>query len=54
MIRDLLDCDVYRIKAADPYPDDYEATVARNVREQDADARPGHREPAGTRSTATT
>ena len=32
--------DVYRIEAADPYPDDYEATVARNVREEDSDARP--------------
>ncbi|MFL6136073.1 MAG: flavodoxin [Nocardioidaceae bacterium] len=32
--------DVQRIEAADPYPDDYDATVARNVREQDADARP--------------
>lgn len=30
----------YRIKAADPYPADYEATVARNVREQQANARP--------------
>ena len=41
MIRARLDCDVHRIEAADPYPDDYEATVRRNVREQDADARPG-------------
>ncbi|KRE52468.1 flavodoxin [Phycicoccus sp. Soil748] len=32
--------DVHRLDAADPYPDDYDATVARNVREQDADARP--------------
>jgi hypothetical protein len=32
--------DVFRIRAADPYPDDYEATVQRNVREQDDDARP--------------
>jgi flavodoxin len=32
--------DVYRIRAASPYPRDYEATVARNVREQNADARP--------------
>ena len=31
---------VHRIEAADPYSDDYEETVARNVREQDADARP--------------
>jgi hypothetical protein len=39
-IRARLDCDVHRIRAADPYPDDYDATVRRNVREQDADARP--------------
>ena len=35
-----LDCDVHRIDAADPYPADYDATVERNVREQEADARP--------------
>jgi hypothetical protein len=35
-----LGCDVHRIEAADPYPDDYERTVQRNVREQQADARP--------------
>lgn len=40
MIRDSIACDVYRIEAADPYSDDYDDTVARNVREQDADARP--------------
>lgn len=40
MIRDLTDCDVHRIEAADPYPASYDATVQRNVREQDADARP--------------
>ncbi len=33
--------DVYRIEAADPYPEDYEETVARNSQEQDDDARPG-------------
>lgn len=33
-------CDVYRIQPADPYPDDYEETVQRNVREQEANARP--------------
>jgi flavodoxin len=33
-------CDVHRIEAADPYPDSYDETVERNVREQDADARP--------------
>jgi flavodoxin len=29
-------CDVHRIEAADPYPDSYDETVGRNVREQDA------------------
>lgn len=32
--------DVYRIEAADPYPDSYDETVRRNVQEEDADARP--------------
>jgi len=32
--------DVHRIDAADAYSQDYDDTVARNVREQDADARP--------------
>ena len=41
-----LDCDVHRIRAADPYSDDYDETVARNVREQDADARPDDRQSA--------
>lgn len=40
MISARLGCDVHRIEAADPYPDDYEQTVQRNVREQDASARP--------------
>jgi flavodoxin len=40
MIRQLIGCDVYRIEAADPYPDDYDATVDRNVREQNDNARP--------------
>ena len=40
LIRQRIACDVYRIEAADPYPDDYEETVARNVREQESDARP--------------
>lgn len=40
MIADLIDCDTYEIKATEPYADDYDATVARNVREQDAEARP--------------
>ncbi|MFJ2021834.1 flavodoxin [Streptomyces nodosus] len=39
-ISDLTDCDLYRIEAADPYLDSYDATVKRNVREQDTDARP--------------
>jgi len=36
----LIDCDVYRIEAADPYPESYDETRDRNVREQEADARP--------------
>ena len=40
MISGLIDCDVYRIEAADPYSENYDDTVARNVAEQDADARP--------------
>jgi flavodoxin len=44
-IRRLIGCDVHRIDAADPYPDDYEATVRRNVQEQQADARPGMANP---------
>jgi len=39
-ISDAIRCDVHRINAADPYSDSYDVTVARNVREQDADARP--------------
>lgn len=40
MIADRIECDVHEIVAADPYPEDYEETVARNSREQDEDARP--------------
>jgi len=40
MMEQTIGCDVYRITAADPYPDSYDATVERNVREQDSDARP--------------
>ena len=40
MISRMIACDVHRIEAADRYPDGYDATVARNVREQEADARP--------------
>lgn len=40
LIADRLPVDTYRVEAADPYPASYDATVARNVREQDEDARP--------------
>ncbi|WP_251152909.1 flavodoxin [Cellulosimicrobium sp. Marseille-Q4280] len=40
MISDRVDCDVYEIEAADPYPEAYDPTVERNVREQESDARP--------------
>jgi flavodoxin len=40
MVRDALRCDVFQIKAVDPYRHSYDATVQRNVREQDEDARP--------------
>jgi flavodoxin len=45
MIAELIDCDVHRIEASDPYPASYDATVARNVREQNADARPAIADP---------
>jgi flavodoxin len=45
LIRARLDCDVHRIRAADRYPSDYERTVERNVREQQADARPAIADP---------
>ncbi|WP_018773264.1 flavodoxin [Arthrobacter sp. 131MFCol6.1] len=44
-IGNLIACDVHRIEAADPYPDGYDATVARNVREQDGNARPAMASP---------
>lgn len=40
MIGRLIGCDAHRIEPVEPYPDDYAETVVRNVREQDADARP--------------
>jgi flavodoxin len=40
IIASVLSADVYRINAADPYPTSYDATVERNVREQDDEARP--------------
>ncbi len=45
MIAELTEVDVHRIDAADPYPDDYDATVARNVTEQKDNARPGMANP---------
>ncbi|WP_319452839.1 MULTISPECIES: flavodoxin [unclassified Mycobacterium] len=40
MIASTVTVDVYRIQAADPYPQSYQATVERNKNEQDAEARP--------------
>jgi flavodoxin len=40
IIRDALHCDVFEINAVDPYPHNYDATVQRNVREQNDKARP--------------
>jgi flavodoxin len=40
MIRQLIGCDLYRIEAAEPYPDGYDAARERNVREQNTGARP--------------
>jgi flavodoxin len=40
MIGELIACDVYRIEPVDPYSEDYEETVRRNVQEQEAGARP--------------
>jgi flavodoxin len=39
-ISELIQPDVFRIEAADPYPEDYEATVDRNSQEAEDDARP--------------
>lgn len=40
MIAAAIAVDTYRIEASDPYPDDYEQTVQRNVQEEADDARP--------------
>ena len=40
MISGLIACAMYRIEASEPYSADYDETVARNVAEQQADARP--------------
>ncbi|MEV4033934.1 flavodoxin [Streptomyces umbrinus] len=45
MISGLVECDVHRIEAVEPYSDDYDETVARNVREQNADAHPAIADP---------
>ncbi len=45
MIQRLTGCDVYRVEAADPYPDDYAPTVQRNVEEQNSNARPAIAKP---------
>jgi flavodoxin len=40
-IAERLDCDMHRIEAVEPYPESYDVTVQRNMREQNGDARPG-------------
>lgn len=40
MIAERIRCDEHEILAAEPYPEAYDPTVQRNVREQNADARP--------------
>lgn len=40
LIADRIAIDVFRVQAADPYSSDYDATVQRNVQEEEADARP--------------
>jgi flavodoxin len=40
MVRDALGCDSYKILPADPYSNNYQATVQRNVRELNEGARP--------------
>jgi flavodoxin len=40
IISSMVTVDLHRIDAADPYPASYDATVERNVREQNAEARP--------------
>ena len=45
LIAELIDCHLHRIEAADPYSASYDATVARNVREQNTDARPAMADP---------
>lgn len=40
LIADAIAVDRYRIEPAEPYPHSYDATVARNVREEQSNARP--------------
>lgn len=40
LIRDQIACDVFRLEAAEAYSDRYDPTAARNVDEQNSDARP--------------
>ncbi|OZB89516.1 MAG: hypothetical protein B7X41_02435, partial [Microbacterium sp. 14-71-5] len=40
MLAGAVSVDVFRIVAADPYPHDYDQTVARNLEEEQDDARP--------------
>lgn len=40
LIADTITVQRYRIEAAEPYPRSYDATVARNVQEEQTDARP--------------
>jgi len=46
MIADRIPCELHRIDAAQPYSHSYDATVDRNKREQEADARPTMADPA--------
>lgn len=41
MMAELVEVDLFEIRAADPYPEAYDPTVARNKQEQEDDARPG-------------
>ena len=45
LIRARLACDVHRIRERDPYPEDYEATVAPNVRETERRCPAADRQP---------
>lgn len=47
-IAESIPCDLHRIEASEPYPDDYDKTVERNTAEQEADARPAIANPLDT------